>query len=47
MCRKKKEAVIMCLETGGFSVANMLHIELTVDLFLGSFSILSFGPRGG
>jgi hypothetical protein len=22
----------MCLETGGFSVANMLHIKLTVDL---------------
>lgn len=32
VCCKKKEAVIMCLETGGFSVANMLHIKLTVDL---------------
>jgi hypoxanthine phosphoribosyltransferase len=35
MCFEKKEKkdIITCLGTGGFSVASMLHIKLTVDLW--------------
>lgn len=31
--KRKKKAIITCLGTGGFSVASMLHIKLTVDLW--------------